>query len=134
MSRLKWPLRLVFTLFNQYCSLSQPIVVTLPSSRLCHLPQWHHLVYFYMKTVDRKEMLWKCMSLLSPRNRTALPMQGILIKSTRTVMTAITQNYGLHHWSKLENWQGETQRVQDVWIWGSCRTVRQTFLTRSSQL
>lgn len=32
------------------------------------------------------------------------------LKDTRITTMVITQNYGLRHWSNLENWQGKMQR------------------------
>lgn len=32
------------------------------------------------------------------------------LEYTRIIMMVITENYGLHHWSNLENWQRKTQR------------------------
>lgn len=101
--RLKWPSRLLFILFNQSCSLNHLFFVTLS---LC-LVYLNDLIW-YIST-------WKCGLEGNTCNchhvlMTAIPMQWLLIKVYQTVMMAITQNYGLHHWSKLENWQGKMQR------------------------
>lgn len=99
--------RLVFTFFfNQQMIFSSSIY----SRLLCPQPHFALLQpqnkgWPYIWTL--RKCTWTLCYLLTEQQS---QYNEFSLKYTRIIMMVITQNYGLHHWSNLENWQGKMQR------------------------